>query len=149
MEQIRLIGDDIYYGEHKCLSADSAYRLFREDYYKAVRNRYERLGRRRERTERIHGFGFEFDADERGRLDGVVRNYAGKRVTYRLLGLVGTAYCRILGIHDIPAIPEEMWEDYIDWLLADGNRMLRLKGRKGSGGRTDNRRKTRYNKRKY
>jgi len=140
MEQIVRIGDGIYYGMHKCDSPDDAYRLFRDEYNAAAGKRaYLKLNRIGQREERIHGFGFLF---EEGKQHS--KRHHEAVVRYRILGLLGIAYCRIVGIWDMPDMPDDDYDDYFDWLFSDGKKTLRLVGRKSGNGRTDKRLKKRY-----
>ena len=97
MEQITKRDGIYYYGGRKCLGIGDAYTRFREDYHKGLGKRvHKRLDRLGWRTERVHGFGFVF-ADGR---PGVPACHTGTRIPYRILGLVGLSYCRILGQSD-------------------------------------------------
>ena len=66
------------------------------------------------------------------------------RIRARLLGIVGIAYCRMIGLWDQPDIDEEEYDDWLDWLLGYNSRVLYLVGIKQKAGRTNKRLKKRY-----
>ena len=140
MEQIRKTGDCYYYGEVCCDTIEQVYELFRTDFNeKAGRDSFGRLDHLGRRKERIHGFGFDFAekvGTETFRRCGKVR--------YRLLGLVGISYCRMLGRDDCPILPDEQFEQWFDYAFSRGSGVLRLVGRKKNTGRTSKNLKKRY-----
>jgi hypothetical protein len=141
MEQITKRDGIYYYGGRKCLGVCDAYTRFREDYHRGLGKRvHKRLDRLGWRTERVHGFGFVF-ADGR---PGVPACHKGTRIPYRILGLVGLSYCRILGQSDIPCVSDEDFERWVDWAFSRGSGALRLVGRKDGTGRTSRRLRKRY-----
>ena len=138
MEQIIRKGDGIYYGTHKCDSPDGAYRLFRDEYNAAAgKKAYHKLNRIGQRKDRIHGYGFVFSGAARP--ERYNKHYCKSIVRYRILGLLGIAYCRIIGVWDLPDVTEEDYDDYFDWLFSYGKDMLRLVGRKSGNGRNSKR----------
>ena len=141
MEQITKKDGVYYYGAEPCTDINDAYSRFRRDYHESLgRDVYGRLDRAGQRVERIHGFGFVFAG---GQPDGAeFRN--NKRVDCRLLGYLGIANCRILGIWDYGYITDEQFERWFDWALSRGSEALRLVGRKSKSGRTSKRLKKRF-----
>lgn len=128
MEQITKRDGKFYYGTQRCQSADDAYRKFRTAYHEELGKRVFRRLDKPLRRERVHGFGFRFSGDS--------REFTGKSVPCRLLGMVGIAYCRIVGCWDFPDIDEEELEKWLDDVFAYGSKALRLVGRKDKAGRT-------------
>lgn len=132
MEQITRHEEDIYYGGQKCTGAEEAYERFRNEYHKSIgREFYHRLDRNPWRGERVHGFGFdftrrpEFDSSSIGKVD------------YRILGILCGAYCRMLGIWDLPeGMDDEQFWRWFDAAFSRNSGMLRLVGRKQKTGRT-------------
>lgn len=117
----------LYYGERPCRDAEEAYEFFRNEYHASIgRQAFLRLNRLGQRTERIHGFGFDFakPLDYRGE---EFRRYG--TVRYRMVGKNGISYMRIFGIHDYGHIPEEIFEEWLDWALSRGSGALKLKRR--------------------
>ena len=140
MEQITRRDGIYYYGDERCAGVEQVYERFREDYHSSVgRKAFQRLDRIGQRTERIHGFGYCF-ADERG--GDEFRRYG--KVRYRMGGLVGISYSRILGLYDYAHIPDDEFEAWLDWAFTRGRGVLRLVGRRKNTGRTSKRLKTRY-----
>lgn len=138
MEQIIKKDGQIFYGKEKCLDAESAYCKFREDYHASIgRKAFLRLNRLGSRQERIHGFGFSFSS-------AVPPFVSDTRVPYRILGLVGISYCRIVGGWDIPCRTEDEFERWLDWAFSRGSGTLRLVGKNDKSGRTSNRLNARY-----
>lgn len=134
MEQITRRDDGYYYGERRCATANDAYGLFRADYHKGLgRVSYRRLDRAGRRVERIHGFGFVFGE----------RLGPGKwtSVRYRILGLVGVHYCRIVGCWEYLSVGDDEFDDWFDRVFERGNGLLRLVGKKDKSGRTAKRRR--------
>ncbi len=138
MEQIVRRDGKVFYGKETCRDADDAYCRFREDYHASVgREAFLRLNRLGSRSERIHGFGFSFSS-------AVPPFVQGARVSYRILGLVGISYCRIVGGWDIPCDTEDEFERWLDWALSRGSGVLRLVGKNDKSGRTSRRLNTKY-----
>ena len=142
MEQITRTDGVYYYGNHRCRSVDEVYLLFRTDYHnalgKAVHNRLDRVG---QRTERIHGYGFDFSEGCEPESHGY--EVYGK-TPYWLAGLVGTSYCRMVRLWDMPPIEEEDFENWSDWVFTRGRKALKMLGKNRKVGRTSKRLKTRY-----
>ena len=133
MEQITKRGNDYYYGEVLCHSVDDAYYRFREDYHASLgRDSSRRLGRIGKRAERIHGFGFVYEGGTPAEYDtgGV------EKVPYRILGLIGIHYSRILGCWDYSYVRDEDFEVWFDWVFRKGTRQLKKIGVKDKSGRT-------------
>ena len=140
MEQIVRKDGRIYYGDWLCSDADGAYRLFRSDYNASCgRSAFRFLNRLGQRSERIHGYGFDYGP-------GTVPVPCGnqKRTPVRILGLVGSSYCRTVGLWDIPFDTEEEIERWLDWAFSRGSGALRTVGVNDKSGRTSKRLKTRY-----
>lgn len=141
MEQITKIDEVYYYGAEPCTDIDDAYSRFRRDYHATLgRDVYGRLDKVGQRVERVHGFGFVFSD---GKPDGREFEHH-KKITCRLLGFLGIANCRIIGIWDYGDITEEQFERWFDWALSRGSGALRLVGRKSKSGRTSKRLKRRF-----
>lgn len=135
MEQITSIDGDIYYGRSRCKNADEAYRKFRSDLQLELKNRdNRRLNAFSRRKERIHGYGIDFDPGRSGDLEKLF-GHLGK-VRYRIIGMMGASYCRIVGLWDMPRIQEEVFEEYIDYLFDRRSHALRLVSRRDRTGRT-------------
>ena len=142
MEQIIRKDGQIFYGEKRCIDAEDAYCRFRADYHASIgREAFLRINRIGQREERIHGYGFSFAHMVSFGGDG--RGDCGK-VSYRILGLVGMHYCRIVGSWDLPGFTEEEFERWFDWAFSRGSGALRLVGKNDKSGRTSKRLKTRY-----
>ena len=140
MEQITRRDEVFYYGDTACRDADDAYRRFRNDYHKVVgRKAFERLNRLGQRTERIHERGFVFSRE----IDAVHPSFPGS-VVGRLLGLVGTSYCRIIGGWDVHCRTDEEFDRWLDWALSEEHWAVRMVGKKDKAGRTSKRLKARY-----
>lgn len=144
VEQISKREGVYYYGEQKCFGPDDAYRKFRDDYHaylgKAVYRRLNRIGDRRER---VHTDGIYFA--DRGYVEALEGRYGGYgKVTARMMGLIGVAYCKMVGVWDMPDIPEEEQDAWYDWLFCHGSGMLRTVGVKDKVGRTAKNAKKRY-----
>lgn len=132
MEEMTLRNGTIYYGDKACASADSAYKLFRNDYNASVgRRRNRQLNRIGTRKDRTRGWGAYYDVAVEP-----PAGYEGVMVPSRLMGIVATAYCRMIGSWDIPDMSEEDTEKFMDWICSHGNRNLRLVGRNEKSGRT-------------
>lgn len=141
MEQITKKGSSFYYGAVKCISSDEAYRMFREDIHSSIgRDSTKRLNRLGQRTDLIHWRGFVFD---RGYFSPDRYEY-DTAVNSRIIGIIGSSYCRIIGLWDIPDIDDAESDYFFDWLLEDGNRALRLTNRKGGLGRNNKRHNKNY-----
>lgn len=131
----------LYYGNDLCKSADDAYRRFRKDYHESLgRNVHIRLDRLGHRKERIHGYGFVFSD---GNSFGECFKDYGRTRCY-ILGLMGLSYVRSIGIWDYRMIPDEQFEDWLDWVFAKGSKALKTVGVTDKVGRTSKRLKTRY-----
>lgn len=140
MEQIRRIGDELYFGTERCLDINDAYSRFRAAYHKLLgRDSSRKLDRLGQRAERVHGYGFHFERHP-GMLDGGWL----KRVPCYLLGLVHVCYCRGVGIWDLPDMDEQTVEAWFDWAFESGNKTLRMSGKRFKSGRTSKRLRTRY-----
>lgn len=141
MEQITKKYGRYYYGEEECENADACYRRFRADYHRSIGKAVKlRLNKSGSRKERIHGYGCYFSNP--GKVLSCA-HWTG-RVRYRILGITGISYCRIIGSWDMPELTEEEVDHWLDWLFLAGNKALLLTGkRKGSG------RKSKYYNRKY
>lgn len=141
MEQITKVDGIYYYGKQACKDADAAYGRFRGEYHMGLgRQVFKRLDRLGQRQERVHGFGFVFEGGS---------DYPGDfgslgRAEYRIIGLVGICYCRIIGIWDIPEGVGGRIEEWLDWAFSRGSGALSLVDRKSRSGRTSKRLKTRY-----
>lgn len=144
MEQITKRENVFYYGDRLCGGADEAYREYRDDYHEALGKRvYRRLNRIGQREERIHGFGFVFDADTKR--ESVLPGVSGRVVPVRLLGLICGSYCWVLGAWDMPEFSEEKeFEDWFDCVFSSGSGCVRKLGRKDKAGRTGKMLKKRY-----
>lgn len=141
MEDITRRDGKFYYGEQECDSVDDAYLRFRMDYHDSLgRDAFRRLDRLGQRRERIHGYGFELPGREK--LDSEFFGFG--RTRYRILGLVGISYCRIVGLWDMPELDDEQFDRWFDWAFSKGSNGLVLVGRKDRSGRTSKRLKTRY-----
>ena len=140
MEKIDKRDGCFYYGDECCKSADAAYRRFKDDYHrdlgKQVYRRLERLGAR---TERIHGFGIDFTKEYSDELAAKYAEYG--RVRCRIMGIVGISYCRMVGIWDLPDVPDDQFASYLDWLLDRRSHALYVVGRRAGSGRMDKRKK--------
>ena len=127
MEQIVRKEGKLYYGERFCRDAEEAYELFRKDYHASIgRQAFLRLNRLGQRSERIHGFGFDFsrpieDSGDEFRRYGTIR--------YRMAGRIGISYLRIFGINDYGHVPDEEFEQWLDWALSRGSGAMKLKRR--------------------
>ena len=123
----------IYYGKHLCADADDAYRLFRRDYHGSLgRVASYRLGRMGQREERIHGFGFCFEHPVL---------YESGKTNYRLLGLIGIHYWRIVGCWDWPELDDDSFERWFDAAFSEHSGMVRMVDTKTKTGRTSKRNK--------
>lgn len=141
MEQIIRKDGRIFYGEIRCSDADDAYCRFRADYHASIgREAFLRLNRLGQRTERIHGYGFDFVQEQIP-----VRREVGRIKAY-MLGLVGTSYCRGVGRWDLPceALDDDSAWEFIDWIFSRRSGALRTVGIKDKSGRTSKRLNTRY-----
>lgn len=140
MEQIAKKDGRFYYGDCACRDADDAYCRFRDDYHRDVgRKAFERLNRLGQRTERIHEQGFVF-----AREVNPVHLLFPQSMAARLLGIIGTSYCRIIGGWDVHRGTDDEFGSWLDWLLSRGSGAVRLVGRKDKAGRTSKRLKARY-----
>lgn len=139
MEQIEKKDGVFYYGGRRCADADDAYNRFRNEHNRSVgREFYHRLDRLGQRTERVHGAGFQFVRPvlpPEG-CDGKTR--------CRFLGLVHLSYCRLVGIWDYSDIPDERFDEWFDWAFSRGSGALRTLGRNRKVGRTSKTLKKRY-----
>ena len=128
MEQIIRKDGKIYYGSTECDNADHAYRLFRSDYHESLgRVSSLRLDRFGQRKERIHGFGFCLS----GQASLAGQFPESPKTGYRILGIVGVSYCRVVGGWDMPPfVTDENWEDWLFWAFRKGTKALQLIGRK-------------------
>ena len=136
MEQIRRADNGgFFYGDKFCPTADDAYLLYRRDYDEGTgRAVFKRLGRIGQRTERIHGFGFDFERKPDG-LEAIAR------IPYRLMGLLGIHYCRIIGCWNYSGISEYDFEWWFDRVFSRGSGLLRRVGTNDKAGRTSKGRK--------
>ena len=140
MEQITRRDGVFYYGDAACRDADDAYCRFRDDYHRAVgRKAFERLNRLGQRVERIHRKGLVFSGEIKADHPLFPRRVAG-----RLLGLVGTSYCRIIGGWDVHCGTDEEFDRWLDWALSEEHWAVRMVGKKDKAGRTSKRLKARY-----
>lgn len=127
MEQIVRKDGQIYYGRIRCVDADDAYSRFRDDYHASIgREAFLRLNRLGQRSERIHGFGFDFtkQIEDPG---NEFRRYG--TVLYRMAGRIGISYLRVFGLHDYRSVPDEEFEQWFDWALSRGSGAMKLKRR--------------------
>lgn len=127
MEQIVRRDGRIYYGKRPCRDAEEAYEFYRNDYHASIgREAFLRLNRLGQRSERIHGFGFDFarPLDYRG---NDFRRYG--TVLYRLAGRIGISYLRAFGLYDYESVPEERFDEWFDWALSRGSGAMKLKRR--------------------
>ena len=126
MEQITRKDGAYYYGNKRCCDSDEVYCLFRSDYNNRLgKNIHDRLGRLVGRKERIHGYGFVFSEEvdfDRNIIPGTIR--------YKIIGMLGISYCRIVGLWDMKGMTDDNHEKYIDYLFTKGRGILKLKGRK-------------------
>lgn len=142
MEEITRKNGVYFYGDRRCSGADEAYERYRRDYHAAVgRDAFRRLDRLGQRTERVHGYGFAY-AGNRSDQDDEFRRYG--KIRYRMVGMLGISYCRIIGLYDYGDIPDEVFERWFDWAFSRGSGALKLVGRKQKTGRTSKRLKTRF-----
>ena len=140
MEQITKLGGRYYYGNVECDGIEEAYSRIREDYHRSLgRRAFLRLDRLGQRRERLHGFGFHQLAGYE-----IPGEYKCRRVPYYILGMLGISYVRIVGLWDLPDMPEEELEKYVEALFTRGSGMLSLRSRKGKAGRMDKRQKNKY-----
>lgn len=136
MEQITKRDGRYYYGERLCDGVDGAYAIFRADYNESLgKNVYDRLGRLGGRKERIHGYGFVFSEEVDFGCVGMPTT-----IPYRIIGLIGISYCRIIGLWDMQGMTDDNCEDYMDYILASGRGRLRLVGRKDGSTRSKRKR---------
>jgi len=143
MEQITKRNGKYYYGQSGCVSADDAYGRFRRAYHESLgREVFKRLDRIGQRVERIHGFGFDFSSEPGSDKFDSYRGFG--KVRYRIFGLVGIAYCRGLGMWDIPFVSEDEFDEWFFWAFSRNSGVLTLVGKNQKTGRTSKRLKTRY-----
>ncbi len=117
----------IYYGERPCRDAEEAYEFYRDDYHASIgREAFLRLNRLGQRSERIHGFGFDFTKQVHDRRDEF-RRYG--TVLYRMAGRIGISYLRVFGLYDYQSVPDEEFEQWFDWALSRGSGAMKLKRR--------------------
>ena len=127
MEQIVRKDGRIYYGERPCRDAEEAYEWFRDDYHASIgREAFLRLNRLGQRSERIHGFGFDFARRIEDNGDEF-RRYG--TVLYRMAGRIGISYLRVFGLFDYASVPDEEFERWFDWALSRGSGAMKLKRR--------------------
>lgn len=127
MEQIVRKDGQIYYGRIRCVDADDAYSRFRDDYHASIgREAFLRLNRLGQRSERIHGFGFDFTKPLDSRRDDF-RRYG--TVLYRMAGRIGISYLRVFGYYDYESVPDKEFEQWFDWALSRGSGAMKLKRR--------------------
>lgn len=142
MEQIKKRDGCYFYGRQLCLNADDAYCKFRDDYHASLGKRVYRRLNAKDRSERIHGFHVYFSRPIQEKLDAEF-GQPRQRIPYRMLGLVGVAYCRGLSGGDTPDYDEEKYERWFDWFLSHGGKIMLRVGKNEKVGRTSN------NKRRY
>lgn len=131
MEEITRRSGIFYYGEKRCSCSDEAYRFFREDYNKGLgKNPYRRLNRLGSRTEREHGYGFVFSQEKECPIQMT------DKIPVYILGIIAGGYCRAIGIDDVPAMTDEQYEQWIDYVFSKGSNALRTVGLKYKAGRT-------------
>lgn len=142
MEQITRRERVWYYGSRRCDNIDEAYNRFRDDYNAATgRAASLRLDHIGQRVERIHEFGYVRPWNDEVEKE---KGFGDKKIRYRMLGLTGIHYCRILGLWDMPRMDEERLERWLEWAFTKGNNILSLVGTNDKAGRTSKRLKTRY-----
>ena len=142
MEQITRREGKFYYGERKCRGPEDAYNRFRDDYNAACgKMAFRRLGRIGQRTERIHGSGFDFSEDCRPDGDEF-RRYG--RLRCWMGGLIGISYSRITGLQAYGHVPDEVFDRWLDWAFTRGSGGLITLGTRKGTGRNSKRLKTRY-----
>ena len=142
MEQVTRRDGVLYYGERRCKGPDEVYALFRDDYNASCgRVAFRRLGRVGQRTERIHGCGFDFAEGARPEGDGF-RRYG--RLRCWMGGLVGLSYSRITGLQAYGHVPDEIFDEWLDWAFTRGSGGLMTLGSRKGTGRKSKRLKTRY-----
>lgn len=140
VEQITRRDGIYYYGDRPCHSADEAYGRWRTDYHKIVgRAAYHRVDRLGQRTERLHGYGFDFA----GPVPVGVLPDSG-RIRCQILGLVLVSYCRLIGLWDYGYVSDEEFDGWFDWVFSRGSGALRTVGKRKATGRNSKRLKTRY-----
>lgn len=142
MEQITKKDGILYYGKQICSDSNDAYCRFRDDYHASLGKRVHRRLNAPEREERIHGFHVYFSEDIQKELDAEF-GVPEQRIPYRLLGLVGISYCRLLDTSGLPDYDDDKYERWLDWFLSHGDKMMTLIGRNDKSGRT-NKNKKRY-----
>lgn len=134
MEQITRRNGVFYYGDRPCKDADEVYCLFRNDYHKSLgKANHFRLNRIGSRKERVHGQGIFLTKE----LEDSLREFDGlPKVKCRIMGIVETAYSRMVCLEDMPDISEEKFERYLLWLFRKGGNTLYYVGRRDRVGRT-------------
>lgn len=135
-------GNSVLFDGVECGSADDAYVLFRRRYNENVGKAFKKaLGHRGLRTERISGYGIEFEDAYIGELREMFGG-EGKQKSY-MMGLVGISYCRMFSTDGMPEWCDD--DAWLDWVMSS-DRNLRTFGRREGTGRTS----VRYtNRRKY
>ena len=136
MEKIEKRDDVFYYGERRCVTADAAYRLFRDEYHKSLGKRvYKRLERYGARTERIHGFGIDFTQEYSDELDLIYyTRFTGREedtICCRKQGGVVMMWTVVVyfTLYNYP--PGGINDDETDLLHTDGGSDDQLRGRRG------------------
>ena len=135
MEKIVKKEDGWYYGQIRTGTPELAYERFRTDYNKSQgRNSRGFLNQVGQRTEFVHWYGSVFSKQ----INEPDTELCDRTVKSRIIGIVCTSYCRIF---DFPQdVQENIADDYLDWLMQEGNKKLRLVDRKNGLGRTSKRR---------
>ena len=142
MEQITRKYGVLYYGNIKCKDENDAYDWFHDEYNTSMGKAASLyLENALQRKERIHEFGFVRPYDD---IPERERCFGHRRVRYRILGLIGIHYCRIVGLWDIPKMTEEQMDRWIEWAFTRGSGGLSLLGRKEGFGRNSKNLRKRY-----
>ena len=142
MEEITRRDGIYYYGDRKCSGADEAYERYRREYHASIgRDAFRRLDRLGQRVERVHGSGFCSAIDYSDCIDEF-RGYG--KIRYRMVGMLGISYSRIVGLYDYGHVPDTVFERWLEWAFSRGSGALKLVGKKQKTGRTSKRLKTRF-----
>jgi len=129
METITRNDGRLYYGQELCKDADEAYKRFREDYHRSLgRAVYKRLDWKKQRVERIHGFGFSRPYDTRHTAVGF---FHLRRPFYYVMGILGISYVYMVGTWDVAKLSDEQFDDWYEWAFTRNSGGLRRGTGKG------------------